>query len=67
MRPLCVLVTSQVYSEAKRLYERHDAVSLASEWPNLRTDLIELAGPITLKQKLRVAKRVTRVYTVFQF
>ena len=61
------LVILQVYREAKRLYERHDAISLTSEWPNLRTDLMELAGPISLKQKLRVAKRITRVYTIFHF
>jgi len=57
----------QVYREAKRVYDRHDAMSLASEWPNLQTDLVELAGPVTLKQRMRIAKRIRSSYTIFQF
>lgn len=57
----------QVYREAIHLFERHDATSAASEWPNLRTDLTQLAAPLKLKQKLRISKRIARVYTIFQF
>lgn len=58
---------AQVYREAMRLFERHDATSGVSEWPNLRADLIQLGVPLTLKQKLRISKRIARVYTIFQF
>ena len=54
-------------TEAMRLFERHDATSAASEWPNLRADLVQLGVPLALKQKLRISKRIGRVYTIFQF
>ena len=57
-----------VYQEAVRLYRRHhlDAQSQTSEWKNLRTDLVQLAGPKSVKQKAKIVKRMMRVYTIFR-
>lgn len=58
---------SQVYREAWDLYGRHSGSATSTEWPNLRRDLTDLAGPVSLRQKLRITKRISRVYTIFAF
>lgn len=50
----------QVYEEAYKLFSRHDSGS-GSEWPSLRRDLADLAGPAPLRHKMRVSKRMSRV------
>ena len=39
--------------------------SPASEWFNLRTDLLELAAPAPVVQKLRAAQCAMRAYSIF--
>lgn len=56
----------QVYRKAWELYEQHSGSASSNEWPNLRWDLTELAAPSSLRQKMRVTKRMARVYTIFQ-
>ncbi len=56
-----------MYREGSALYERHSGSATSAEWPNLRRDLTDLAAPAPLRQKMRVTKRMTRVYTIFQF
>lgn len=60
----------QAYEEAKELYRRHrgliDVSSRRSEWPNLRTDLLELSAPAPVAHRLRTAQRVVRTYSIFQ-
>ncbi len=55
-----------MYREAWELYERHSGSVTSGEWPNLRRDLTDLAARGTLRQKMRVTKRMS-VYTIFQF
>jgi len=50
----------QVHEEAFKLFLRHDG-SGDSEWPNLRRDLADIAGPAPLRVKMRISKRVSRV------
>lgn len=51
---------AQVYEEAYKLFSRHDG-GQDSEWPNLRRDLADLAGPAPLRHKIRISKRMSRV------
>lgn len=55
----------QLYRQAWELYEQHSGSASSAEWPNLRRDLTDLAAPATLRQKMRITKRMSRVYTVF--
>jgi len=50
----------QVHEEAFKLFSRHDGGG-DSEWPNLRRDLADLAGPAPLRVKMRISKRMSRV------
>lgn len=63
---------ARVYAEAHILYDRRSSGHIgnsatSSEWPLLRQDLTELAGPAPLHHKLRLSKRMSRVYSIFQF
>lgn len=57
------------YEEAQQLFRRHTTLlsggSSRSEWPALQADLIDLATPASVKQRMRSAKRMMRAYGVF--
>ncbi|DBA83396.1 hypothetical protein WJX79_000744 [Trebouxia sp. C0005] len=67
MQGMFVYRLATVYSEAYQLFQKHDLISPHSEWPNVRQDLVELSGPLSVKQKLRITQRMMRVYTIFKF
>ena len=67
LQGMLIYRVAAVYYEAFQIFRRHDLTSSHSEWPNLRQDLVELSSPISVKQKLRIAQRMMRVYTLFKF
>lgn len=67
LQGMLIYRVAAVYYEAFQIFRRHDLISSHSEWPNLRQDLVELSSPISVKQKLRIAQRMMRVYTLFKF
>ena len=56
-----------VYFEAYHIFQKHNLLSPHSEWPNVRQDLVEMSGPMSVKQKMRITQRMLRVYTLFKF
>ncbi|PSC72602.1 Nuclear control of ATPase [Micractinium conductrix] len=56
------------FEEARELFRRHRGlIAIAgSEWPNIRSDLLELAGPSAVGSKMRTAQRMGRTYAIFQ-
>lgn len=67
LQGMLIYRTAAVFHEAFHLFSKHDLSSSHSEWPNLRQDLVELSGPMSVKQKLRTAQRMMRVYSLFKF
>lgn len=67
MQGMFVYRLAAVYFEAYQLFQKHDLLSSHSEWPSVRQDLVELSGPLSVKQKLRITQRMMRVYTIFKF
>lgn len=57
---------NRVYCEAVLLYRTSDRTSRYSEWPQLQSDLVELASVVGADRKLAVLDRVMRTYKVFQ-
>lgn len=55
-----------LWRRAYSLFQAHDLSSSQSEWPNLRQDLVDLAGPGSLRVRLRVTKRALHVYSIFR-
>jgi len=41
-------------------------LTVESEWPNLRADLLELASPNAPRVKIETCHRMQRVYSLFQ-
>lgn len=56
------------YEEARELFRRHRGLIAigGSEWPNIRSDLLELGGPAAVTSKMRTAQRMGRSYAIFQ-
>lgn len=57
------------YCEAEELFRRHRGLLRSAgdaEWPNLRSDLLELATPAPTEHKLRTAARMMRAYAIYQ-
>lgn len=57
------------YAEADLLFKKHRGLltlSGAAEWPNLQSDVLQLAAPGCAAQKLRTAQRMMRVYAIYQ-
>lgn len=59
---------TQAYEAARQLFRRHRGLIAigGSEWPALRSDLLELAGPAPVGSKMRTAQRMMRSYSLFQ-
>jgi nuclear-control-of-ATPase protein 2 len=67
----CLCPLCRVYWETSALFRRHAGigiigVTVASEWENLKVDLMELAAPGSAAQKAETCRRVQRVYSLFQ-
>ena len=59
--------TAEAYQTAHSLFARHKMLNSAnSEWPAMRRDLMELAGPLTPRAKLRIVKRMMSVFTILK-
>jgi hypothetical protein len=58
----------QAYEDARELFRRHRGLLAigGSEWPTLRSDLLELASPGTVAQRMRTTQRMMRSYSIFQ-
>lgn len=61
----------RVYWETRALYRQHTGLgviglTVQSEWPNLRVDLLELVAPNSAKAKMATCHRMQRVYSLFQ-
>lgn len=56
------------YEDARELFRRHRGLLAigGSEWPNLRSDLLELASPGSVAQRMRTTQRMMRSYSIFQ-
>ena len=56
------------YEEARQLYARHRGLFRGgdAEWPALRGELLELAGPAPAQRKLRTIQRMMRAYSIYQ-
>ncbi|KAL4457516.1 hypothetical protein ABPG75_012381 [Micractinium tetrahymenae] len=56
------------YEEARELFRRHRGLLAigGSEWPNIRSDLLELGGLASVPSKMRTAQRMVRSYSIFQ-
>ncbi|CAL8471106.1 g10648 [Coccomyxa elongata] len=62
---------ARVYWETRALYRQHTGLgviglTVQSEWPNLRVDLLELVAPNSPKAKMATCHRMQRVYSLFQ-
>ena len=59
--------TAEAYQTAHSLFARHKMLNTPnSEWPAMRRDLLELAGPLTPRAKLRIVKRMMSVFTILK-
>ncbi|BDA45296.1 probable nuclear control of ATPase protein 2 at C-terminar half [Coccomyxa sp. Obi] len=62
---------ARVYWETRALYRQHTGLgviglTVQSEWPNLRVDLLELVAPNSPKAKMATCHRMQRAYSLFQ-
>ncbi|EIE20084.1 hypothetical protein COCSUDRAFT_57806 [Coccomyxa subellipsoidea C-169] len=63
---------ARVYWETRALYRRHTSglgivgLTVQSEWPNLRADLLELVAPNPPRAKIETCHRMQRIYSLFQ-
>eukprot|EP00884_Botryococcus_braunii_P010488 jgi/Botrbrau1/19440/Bobra.0338s0062.1 len=55
----------RVYCLASRLFRRQDG-NATSEWPALRVDLLDLAGPLPISVKRRICQRMVRSFSVLK-